>query len=297
MGRRRRQKPIILVEEQSEEERLAKLPWDVHATPESRQPSPQERLANDFLDEEAQTSRRHLPKILGGIALAVVALALFLLRPLGPAATPEKSVRFVAADQSFSCLIPTNWTSTPLGRAAPGGGAFGNTGIEVTSGGARMEVTFSTVKGLMTGQLLMGNDLSPGANPGESRALTVAELQKKGYIERYKSYQETQEPMCPSGMAGTVLGKDKRFKPDAVLFSFRANGPSLRQRGEIQGYRAAVAGRFLVAAVTCSCDTADWERLKPAFLAFIEGVREERPQGIDDPMPFGSPLGSRPGTR
>lgn len=231
----------------------------------------------DFYLEEEEAGRRRLPWLIGSGVLALAVVGFFMFRPLGPAAPPAGATVFTAADQAFTCEIPSNWSKTALGTAAEGGGETSSPGVRVTSGGATMEVTFSTVRGLMTGQLLFGSDLTPGSMQGQSNALAVAKLQKKGFPKRYGSYNETKQPSCPSGMGAVILNDEKKFVPDAVLYEFTAQGAGMHQRGAIHGYRAVVAGSTLIATVDCHCDESDWATLKPEFLKFIESIQEAKP--------------------
>ena len=263
--------------------------------PGAPRPVPVARPTVDFYDDEADEGRRRLPWIIGGALLALATLAFFLFRPLGAAATPMTTKPFMAADQSFSCEIPSNWETTALGAAADQGSALSSPGVSLSSGGGKMEVTFSTVRGLVTGQLLFGSDLTPGAMTGQSNALAVAKLQRKGVVKRYGDYKETKQPSCPSAMASVIVTDDKKLSADAVLYEFTARGASLCQRGSIHGYRAVVAGGVLIGAVTCSCDESDWERLKPAFVKFIGSIQEESPKTPGSLTEGGTSLGTNAG--
>ncbi|MBB6051403.1 hypothetical protein [Armatimonas rosea] len=242
--------------------------------PRTAVPAPNTR---DFYRDEEDAGRRRLPWLIGAGVLVAASIVFALLRPLGPAALPTGTTPFLAADQAFACDIPTNWDKTPLGTAAEGGQTTTSPGVRVTSGGGTMEVTFSTVRGLMTGQLLFGNELTPGSMQGQSNALAVANLQKKGVRKRLAGYQETKQPACPSGMGAMIIGESKTFVADAVLYEFTAQGAGLHQRGAIHGYRAVVAGATLIGAVLCWCDESDWPKLKPEFLKFIGSIKEARP--------------------
>ena len=252
-------------------------------------------VTRDFYGEEEDAGRKRLSFIIGGVVLALAALAFFLLRPLGPAATPTEAASFVAADQAFSCELPGNWEKTALGTAAEGGKETSSPGVRATSGGGMMEVTFSTVRGLMTGQLLFGSELTPGSMQGQSNALAVAKLQKKGVKKRFGNYEETKLPNCPSGMGASIIDENKKIVADAILYEFTAKGAGLHQRGAIHGYRAVMAGRTLIAAAICSCDESDWKKLQPEFLKFIASIQEAQASQPHSPLGAAGSLGTGAG--
>jgi len=225
--------------------------------------------------------------IFGGIgaAVAVVAVAAFVLLHRGPAVVPSTYTTFTSADNTFTCETPNGWNTYATGEASGDKHSTKLNGVYMQSGDAAIEVTFSTVSGLVGSQLLFGKDPTPEAMGG-SRAAGVAWMQKRAVAKQFKGYSEKLMPDCPSGMGAMIPGKDPgkdlEFVPDARLYEFTASGNWLGFGGKIHGYRATMAGSNLIAAAECHCSEAEWEKLKPAFLHVIEKVQEVSAKGDDE---------------
>jgi len=196
--------------------------------------------------------------IFGGIgaAVAVVAVAAFVLLHRGPAVVPSTYTTFTSADNTFTCETPNGWNTYATGEASGDKHSTKLNGVYMQSGDAAIEVTFSTVSGLVGSQLIFGKDPTPEAMGG----------------------------MIP----GKDTGTDLDFVPDARLYEFTASGNWLGFGGKIHGYRATMAGSNLIAAAECHCSEGEWEKLKPAFLHVIEKVQEVSAKGEDDEDDQGS---------
>ena len=247
-----------------------------------------------FEEPEARYNRPLILGVLGvGLIAAVVAL-LTVFMPAGAAVVPSGFDDFAAPDESFTMKTPVGWKRRASGMAA--GDKDGRMdGVYSDSGAAHMEVTFSTVSGLVQSQLLYGKDMTPEAMTG-SRASGVDNLQKPAVKHKFKGYTEKTIEDVPGGMGGVIADeKTRSFKPDATMHEFTATSDSWGLGGPVHGYRAVLSGSKLIAAVLCYCPEKEWTKLEPSFRKFIGGVQEKRDPNAD-PNGGGIPGGGLPDT-
>lgn len=273
-------------------------------TPNAQHPAP-----TPFeYEEKSGFNRPLIYAVLGtGLAAALTALLFFFQTP-GAALVPSEFDDFTSADNTYAIQTPKGWDKRASGEAAGDSNGTQANGVFLKSGGAHMEVTFSTVKGLVEGQLLYGKDITPEAMTG-SRASGVDKLQKPAVKRKFKGYAEKKVEDVPSGMNASLVDMEKKtIKADATMYEFTATGDSWGMGGPVHGYRAVLAGQDLIAAVVCYAPEKEFEKLKPSFLKFIESVHELGKKGEDDGsgipgggsmpntnVPVGVPPGLAPG--
>ncbi|HVK05017.1 MAG TPA: hypothetical protein VM490_16190, partial [Armatimonadaceae bacterium] len=215
---------------------------------------------------------------LGALAIVLAVAAFLFLRPAGPVAVPTKFATFAAADGSFLLEAPDGWAQKPMGKAAPEGQRdhVGADGIRMQSGDAHVEVTFSSVAGLVGGQLLFGDEIVPESMVG-ARSAPIHRSLNKALKSRYKNYQAKPVARVPfeSRMASLAATKDQNgLEMDLRLSEFTADGNKLGLGGKRHGYMAAIGGGDLIASVVCECKESDWPKLKPAFERVLASIAE-----------------------
>ncbi|MGC4045899.1 MAG: hypothetical protein QM758_19075 [Armatimonas sp.] len=240
-----------------------------------------------------------------GISAAVLLLGggtLWLFKPEGKPTIPVAWASFSAPDGSFACESPEGWTVRGTGHAAEGGSKMSeDNGVHMDSGAAHVEVSFSSVSGLVTKQLLFGKEMTPEAMTG-SRANGVFSSQKSGMKKRFNELTETPIPAPESKMASIDRGslaalggasgssgnseelkelKDLKelFKPDIRIVEFTGKKSGLGMGRPVQGIRATLGGREQIASVVCYCPPGDYAALKPSFLRVIGSITETRKPG------------------
>jgi hypothetical protein len=238
---------------------------------------------------------------LGAATLAIGGTAFWLLKPDGKPTLPTAWANYAAADGSFTCETPEGWNVRGTGKNADGGAKMAqDNGVSMDSGGAHVEVSFSTVAALMTGQLLFGKETTPESMTG-SRANGVYTFQKRGLKKRFNDFKEATMPPPESRMASVdpsslnqVSGSldktslEELFKPDIRISEFTGKRGGLGMGRPVQGIRACVGGRELIASVVCYCSPTDYASLKPAFLRIIGSIAETRKPG-DGSLKLGAP--------
>lgn len=219
----------------------------------------------------------------GAVALAAIVALFILFLPKPPVPAPTSFSSFSSADGKWACQVPDGWKQKPTGSAS---GTDSNqlNGLIVQRGGAEIQISFSTVAGLMGAQLMFGNEIVPEAMGG-SRANGVDKIFKPAVKKRYKGYEE--KPVAggmPSAMSGLVLGESlgSEIKADMVVAEFSARSNNWGLGGPVRGYRAVLAGSDLIASVSCVCSAKDWEKLKPGFKKVIGSIRETGASSGDD---------------
>jgi hypothetical protein len=142
-----------------------------------------------------------VPMLIGlGIGALLAIVGFLLLKPEGSPTVPTAWTRFEAADGSFACDAPEGWKVSGTGSAAGDSKMAEDDGLVLNSGGAHVEVSMSTVAGLMTGQLLFGSSVTPEAMTG-SRANGVFTFQKRGLKKHFSGFKDTPIPPPASNMA------------------------------------------------------------------------------------------------
>ncbi len=228
-----------------------------------------------------------------GVA-ALCAIGFWLFKPDAPPTIPTAWTTFEAANGSFNCDVPEGWSVSGTGQASGDSKMAEDDGLILNSGGAHVEVSMSTVAGLMTGQLLFGSSTTPEAMTG-SRANGVFTFQKRGLKKHFSSFTDTPIPAPESKMASIDPGgltelagatgstKDLAGLKDALkdivkadirIAEFSGKKTGLGMGRPVRGVRACVAGRELIASVSCWCPPKDYPAMKPVFLRIIGSVAE-----------------------
>lgn len=230
--------------------------------------------------------------LIASITAAVVLLgggAFWLLKPEGKPVLPVAWASFSAPDGSFTCDTPEGWSVQGTGHASAGGTKLAeDNGVHMDSGGAHVEVSMSSVAGLMTSQLLFGKEITPESMTG-SRANGVFTGQKRGIKKRFSSLTEASIPAPESKMAmldkssldalgGAADNAELKdlFKPDIRIVEFTGKKTGLGLGRPVKGIRATLGGRELIASVVCYCPPGDYPAMKPSFLKIIGSVAETR---------------------
>jgi hypothetical protein len=266
------------------------------------------------IEEEQDNSPRNRALLTGGGALVVIlAIGSYLMSKMPhPASAVSDYASFSAADQTFMCDVPTSWSQKATGAAAGDHLATAANGLTITSGSTRIEISMSTVAGLVQGQLLFGGDPAPGGLSGKGNAATVAGLQKKGITGRFVGYTEAVQKDFDSKMAATEGLKELQaledqaaaaraanpeegdtpaprikldIEPDIRLYEFTATEPWYNLGGKVHGFRGVFAGGNNIASVLCQCPEDEWSKVKPVFRHVMESIREvprTETKAIDD---------------
>jgi hypothetical protein len=190
----------------------------------------------------------------GGVLVLLLVGAFMIFKPSGPTQIPTSYETFKAPDGSFSLEAPVGWTKTVTGKSAGETLNVANDGIELSSGGSNIQITFSDPTELVKNQLLFGSDIIPAGMTG-AKSPGLLKMQKNGAKNKFKNYKQTLMPDCPSNMGAMYLDETtKKFRPDAALYEFTASGKGMMGLGgPIRGYRAAMTGGGLIASVVCDC--------------------------------------------
>ncbi|MBC8141271.1 MAG: hypothetical protein H7Y38_07495 [Armatimonadetes bacterium] len=234
--------------------------------------------------EDPDKPPMYLYGIGGVVALAAMGWGVSLFLPSAPVDAPAAYVPFAAADKSFTCELPDKWRVEAMGEASAEAKNSLSNGVEARQSDAYIKVTNSSIAGLITGQLLYGDDPIPQGAFG-SRARPIFNDHGKGFKKRFKGYKETKlspaETQLPK-MTGIVqVENTKDFVPDIRLAEFTATGNSYGLGGKRHGYRMAVGGSAQIVNVVCECSERDWVKLKPAFEKVMVSLAEPRPAGLD----------------
>ena len=221
---------------------------------------------------------------IGGVAaLALLGWGGSFLLPSAPVDAPAAYVPFAAADNSFTCELPDKWRVEPQGRASKENRNSIADGVEARQSDACIEVTTSTIAGLLTGQLLYGSGPVPDGLLN-SRARPVFNDHGRAFKKRFKGYKETK--LTPTNsqlppMTNLVLVENTRdMVPDIRLAEFTASGNKYGIGGKRHGYRMAVGGNAEIVNVVCECSERDWTKLKPAFEKVMVSMAEPRRAGM-----------------
>ena len=220
--------------------------------------------------------------LLGGGVVAAAIGAVFFVVPSTPVNAPAEWQPFTAADKSFACEIPKSWDVTAMGKASAANELSVEDGVIAKRSDAKVEVTVSSITGLITGQLLYGNDPIP-AGTFQSRSAPIFRAHGRQFKKRFAHYQEVSvaptNVMYPR-MTNVVMGKDEKdLVADIRWGEYTATGNNFGMGGKRHGYRMAVGGNKYIVYVICECSERDWTKLKPAFERTIASVREIRPPG------------------
>lgn len=232
--------------------------------------------------------------ITAGVGLAAIVGIGILFIPAAPVAAPAEWEPFVAADQSFSCELPKEWNMVATGKASNDDRPTIGDGVTATKGNAHIEMTVSSVAGLLTGQLLFGDDPIP-SGVFNSRAAPIHRAHGKKFKNRFAGFKESKvtpiAQMFPK-MTGVVMDKTgKEFVPDIRWSEYTAGGNRFGFGGKRHGYRMTVGGGQYIVNVICESSERDWPKLKPAFERAIVSVNEPRkPQSPMMSLPGGGTL-------
>ncbi len=161
------------------------------------------------------------------------------------------SVEFSAKDGAFRLRHPRGWKSDTGARSD-------NTysWVKLTGSGAEVSVTAD-----VQGSLISGSDSAqPHEEGSELAPVHIAHNHhKKAVSDDFSNYSESEPTLFKAG-----LGEGR-------IAAFTASGGSLFA-SKIRGYRVTLLTRDRRITVLCHCDTADFEKLKPTFLAICRSV-------------------------
>lgn len=235
--------------------------------------------------EEEQREKKIPVYIMGGVGVAALIGIGIALIPAAPVAPPEAWQPFVAADQSFRCDLPKDWQVTAMGKASTDPQPSIGDGVLAKKSNASVEMTVSSVTGLLTGQLLFGNDPIP-SGVFNSRAAPIHRAHGKQFKKRFAGFKETKitptATMFPK-MTGVVMdATGKEFVPDIRWSEYTAGGNQYGFGGKRHGYRVTVGGTQSIVGIVCESSEKDWQKLKPAFEKAIISVNETRPRPGDN---------------
>lgn len=215
----------------------------------------------------------------GGAAVAALAGLSLLLIPTAPVEAPKDWLPFTAADQSFACEVPKSWEVIPMGKASSANENSIGDGVLAKKGDAMVEVTVSSIGGLLTGQLLFGDETIP-SGVFHSRAAPIYKAHGKQFKKKFSQFKETKiTPLMQQypKMTNVVMGQtEKDLVADIRWSEYTATGNRFGFGGKRHGYRMAVGGNQYIVNVVCECSERDWVKLKPAFERTIASVNETR---------------------
>jgi len=205
-----------------------------------------------FAPPEPNNTRLKIGLSIGGVLLVLLIAAVVVLTPKHTPA-PTAYTKFTAADQSFSCLVPSGWTvdAAPAGAKMSDGSASTVGGVLVHQNSASIDVTTDTYATL-TAYDVMNNNADPQSLTGSKAGVLHKQWHKRVAAE-HKGYTETQLTEFESAMG------------DARLAEWTASGNALGFGGPQHGYRASLTGGGKTMVIVCSCLESDWPVLKPAF--------------------------------
>lgn len=229
---------------------------------------------------EAPEEASKLPVyITAGVMVAVLIGIGIALIPAPPVAPPTSWEPFVAADQSFMCDLPKDWNIKAMGKASTDNEPSIGDGVIAKKGNASMEVTVSSLTGLLTSQLLFGDDPIP-SGVFNSRAAPIHRAHGKKFKDRFRGFKETKitptRELFPK-MTGAVMDKaGKELVPDIRWNEYTAGGNKFGFGGKRHGYRVTVGGNMYIVNVVAECAERDWVKLKPSFERSIISLNETR---------------------
>ncbi|MBC8134664.1 MAG: hypothetical protein H8F28_02100 [Fibrella sp.] len=244
-------------------------------------------------DDPEQASKIPL-YVTGGVGLAALIGIVILLIPAPPVPPPTAWEPFTAADESFTCELPKEWNIHAMGKASTDSQPSIGDGVTAKKGNASIEMTVSSVTGLLTGQLLFGDDPIP-SGVFNSRAAPIHRAHGKQFKNRFRGFKETKVTPTPQmfpKMTGVVMDKTgKEFVPDIRWNEYTAGGNQFGFGGKRHGYRVTVGGGMSIVNVICESSERDWEKMKPAFERTIVSVNEMRKMPATAvPMPGGGSM-------
>ena len=240
--------------------------------------------AEVWQDTDAGSAR----KIWAGVGAAVVAGlaigAFTLFRAPARATVPTAYIPYTSGDQLWGFDVPQGWSETASGAATGDDHAVGFNAVTCSSGSAEVNISISTVSGLVKNQLLFGNDITPDAMTGGSHANSVQKSTLKPFKKTLRDYQETDVATnLPWQMGGEVIKgfsangvtmPDIKTEPDVKMAEFKASSNKWGLGGPVHGYRATLGGSTLIAYAVCQCSERDWPAVKPAFERVLASVHE-----------------------
>lgn len=232
--------------------------------------------------------------VTGGVGLAVLIGIGIAMIPAAPVPAPTDWESFVAADQSFLCELPKGWDINAMGKASQKNEPSVGDGVIAKKSNASLEMTVSSVAGLIAGQLLYGNDPIPSGFMN-SRAAPIHRAHGRKFKDRFRGFKETKVTPTPEmypKMTGVVLDKTgQEAVPDIRWSEYTAGGNKFGFGGKRHGYRVTVGGNQYILNVVAECSEQDWPKLKPSFERSIVSLNETRkPQGNGIPIPGGGSL-------
>lgn len=162
------------------------------------------------------------------------------------------SVPFSPKDGAFSLRHPAGWKSDTGSRPD-------NTysWATFTRGSAKFHVTADIAGSLMAGPNIAGDQPSGSELAPVHRA---HELYKKTASEEYSDYKESE----PAPFPGSQLGEGR-------VSAFTASAGGLFG-SKLRGYRVTLLTNDRRITLLCHCPEADFEKLKPTFLAVCRSV-------------------------
>ena len=258
-------------------------------------PTPPRAATAPAWEEPSSRSPGRIWAIVGGVvAAALLFCAYFVFRAPPMAFPPTGYAPFTSGDKKWGFDAPQGWSESSSGAASEDTKSVGMNGVTYTSGSATLDISISTVAGLMQKQLLFGSDPVPEAMAG-SRANGVQDDARRGFKKQFKNYHEAPiTENLPTAMGGITLAGFK-VKPDVRMAEFSASSSRWGLGGPVHGYRASLAGRTLIAYVICRCSERDWPAIKPSFLRMLATVHENRMPGDRIDTTPGIHTGTGPG--
>lgn len=195
--------------------------------------------------------------------IAVVTLIAFSLA-LGagcgsaPVEAPTSYETWNAKDGTFQLEYPEGWE-------AKGGGQRGIQWARINEGDAEIYVNVSTTDSLI-GEIagspadVLGDALGEEPDPELSAARAVHDQNKDRVVEdaKYKEYQEEE--------IGTL------FNP-TLGEAYRTEFTAKKGMTKVKGIRASILGHDKGVTVVMHAKPKDYEKLKPAFIRILEGMK------------------------
>ena len=258
------------------------MPLNTSAAPSVYVP-PRAADAEVWQDPDAGSAR----KIWAGIGVSAVAAlvvgAFCLFRAPARATVPTAYAPYTSGDQLWGFDAPQGWTRTASGAATGDPHAVGFNAVTCSSGSAEINISISTVSGLIQNQLLFGNNITPEAMGG-SHANGIQKSTLKPFKKTFRDYQETEiAASLPWKMGGEVVKgfsaggvsmPDIKTEPDVKVAEFKASSNQWGLGGPVHGYRATLGGSTLIAYAVCQCSERDWPAVKPTFERVLASVHE-----------------------
>ncbi len=253
-------------------------------------------------EDDAEVPSR-LPTYIGGGVAAVILIWIgTLFIPSAPVDAPTEWTTFTASDQSFACELPKKWEIKSEGNASTSTEAAISDGVTAKRGDADVEVSVSSVTGLIKAQLMFGDDPIPSGF-AHSRATPIYQAHGRVFKKRFAHYKSKRVEPTPEmipRMTGIVPDENNReLLPDLRWSEWTASGNQYGFGGKRHGYRTTVGGNNYIVNVVCECSERDWPKLKPAFERMIVSVSEPRKAGpgggVAVPGGGSLPTGDMPG--